>query len=116
MAIQFSIKEAANCFRCDSARPSFRVISVDRVPDGSGILTSECAAALVCEDCLEKALREFYETIRQIRIPVSKEETEDNYLTRPIGIVAIPIWLSSNDSRLLIDELENLQIVCEGTN
>jgi hypothetical protein len=115
MAIQFSTKEAQSCFQCDGARPTFRVISVDRIPDGSGILTSKCAAALVCEDCLEKALSEFHEAVKQIRIPFSEEESEDNYLTRPIGIVAIPIGLSSNDSRLLMAELENLQTLCENT-
>jgi hypothetical protein len=116
MAIQFSTKEAENCFRCDSARPSFRVISLETAPDGHGNLTSQCAASLVCDDCLEKALSEFCEFTGQIRIPVTNEETEDDFLTRPIGVVAVPISLSSNDSRLLIDELDHHRVVCDVTN
>ena len=106
MAIHFSKKESQKCFGCSIGPPSYRVISLDRSPNHSGILKQECAATLVCEHCLRTKLDEFYEALGQLRIPLEAEENEESYLTRPIGLMVVPMSLDPTDARRLIEELE----------
>jgi hypothetical protein len=105
MTIRFSKKESQKCFGCDN-RPSYRVISLERSPKQFGVLKQECSASLVCESCLKTELNEFYEALGQLRIPLETEENEASYLTRPIGLVVIPVSFDPFDARRLVEELE----------
>ena len=87
-------------------RPSNRVISLERSPKRSRVLKQECSASLVCESCLRTELNEFYEALGQLGIPLEAEENEESYLTRPIGLVVIPMSLHPSDARRLVEELE----------
>src|SRR6516225_4293716 len=99
MTIRFSKKESRKCFGCGIEPPSYRVISLSRSPDRSGMLKQECGATLVCESCLGAELNGFYNALGQHRIPLEADENDESYLTRPIGLMVIPTSLDPSDAR-----------------
>jgi hypothetical protein len=106
MATIFKKEDAEACCRCDSKEPSFRLISLELVPNDARGLVPECAAMLVCQDCLNLELNEFHESLDQIKKPLEEWELpEERCLSREYGVVVVPLKLTYGESRLLIEEL-----------
>jgi hypothetical protein len=111
MATTFTREDAQTCFRCDINPPSFRLISLERVPSDDGLIP-ECMVTLLCQDCLRFELDDFHEALNQTSIPFGEDATEESFLCRQIGVLVVPLAVSYNESRLLVEELQTDGLEC----
>jgi hypothetical protein len=108
MATIFKKQDVETCCRCDLKEPSFRLISLELAPNHVRDLAPECAAMLVCQDCLKLELDDFHESLDQVMKPLEKWELpEERCLSRAYGVVVVPLKLTYGESRLLVEELES---------
>ena|SRR5450631_149984 len=112
MATLFSLEDAMTCCHCGTTPPSFRLISLERVRNADSGLVPECMATLLCDVCLKYELKHFHESLDQCSIPLGKEETENSFLCRQFGLLVVPMSLTYDESRLLVDELETNGLEC----
>lgn len=106
MATIFKKEDAETCCKCDSKNPSFRLISLELVPNNARGLVPECSATLLCQDCLKLELNDFHESLDQMSKPLEEWELpEERCLSRGYGIMVVPLKLTYDESRLLVEEL-----------
>ena len=106
MATKFKREDAETCCGCDSKDPSFRLISLQLVPNNARNLVPECTATLLCQDCLKLELDDFHKSLDQIKKPIEEwESSEEHHLSRDYGVVVVPLKLTYSESQLLIEEL-----------
>jgi hypothetical protein len=63
-------------------------------------------AGLFCEACLKVEINEYFDAFAQNREPLEIDESTDGYLCRQIGFTVVPLTLSENGSKLLVEEIE----------
>jgi hypothetical protein len=107
MATTISREDARTCFRCDSNQPSFRLVSLERFPNGSRELEPDCTAGLVCEACLRNAINDHLDGFAQAKLPLGTDESAEGFLCRQIGFAVVPLKLDEKESGLLVDEIES---------
>ena len=106
MATMFTKDDAQTCCGCDSKDPSFRLVSLQLVPNNARNLVPECTATLLCQDCLKLELDDFHKSLDQIKKPIEEwESSEERHLSREYGVVVVPLKLTYSESQLLIEEL-----------
>ena len=106
MATIFKKEDAETCCGCNLKDPSFRLISLQSVPNNARSLVPECTATLLCQDCLKLELDDFHKSLDQIKKPIEEwESSEEGHLSRDYGIVVVPLKLTYSESQLLIEEL-----------
>jgi len=106
MATMFTKDDAQTCCGCDSKDPSFRLVSLQLVPNNAKSLVPECTATLLCQDCLKLELDDFHRSLDQIKKPIEEwESSEERHLSREYGVVVVPLKLTYSESQLLIEEL-----------
>jgi hypothetical protein len=106
MMMKFTVEDDLTCCECNFNKPVFRLISLERIPRKDRILAPICMATLLCEKCLKNALNDLHQSFGQCQVPLQKEETEGHFLMRQIGVLVIPISMTSEESQLLLDELQ----------
>ena len=112
MATLFSHEDKMTCCHCGTIRPSFRLISLERVRNSDAGLIPECMVTLLCDVCLKYQLEYFHGSLGQCSIPLGNEETDDSFLVRQFGVLVVPISLTYDESRLLVEELETNGLEC----
>jgi hypothetical protein len=61
---------------------------------------------LVCQDCLKLELDDFHKSLDQVMKPLQEWELpEERCLSREYGVVVVPLKLTYDESRLLVEEL-----------
>ena len=106
MATIFKKEDAETCCGCNSKDPSFRLISLQSVPNNARSLVPECTATLLCQDCLKLELDDFHKSLDQIKKPIEEwESSEERHLSREYGVVVVPLKLTYSEYQLLIEEL-----------
>ena len=106
MATIFKKEDAETCCGCNLKDPSFRLISLQSVPNNARGLVPECTATLLCQDCLKLELDDFHKSLDQIKKPIEEwESSEERHLSREYGVVVVPLKLTYSESQLLIEEL-----------
>ena len=63
-------------------------------------------AGLFCETCLKLEINEYFDSIAQSKEPLGTDESSDGFLCRQIGFTVVPLMLSENESKLLVEEIE----------
>ena len=106
MPITFNREDAKTCFRCHSNSPSFRLISLEHFPNEFREFEPDCMAGLFCEPCLKLEIKEYLDAIGQTREPLGSDESSDGFLCRQIGFTVVPLMLSENESKLLVEEIQ----------
>jgi hypothetical protein len=106
MANTFSREDARTCFRCDSNPPSFRLISLERFPNESRDLEPDCMTGLFCKACLQLKVQDFFDAFTQSEAPLGIDESCESFLCRQIGFTVVPLMLSVDESKLLVEEIE----------
>jgi hypothetical protein len=106
MATTFTHDDARTCFHCGLHPPSFRLISLERFPNESRELEPDSTAALFCEPCLKLEVDNYFVALAQSKLPFGSDESTDGFLSRQIGFVIVPLILSAEESKLLVDEIE----------
>ena len=106
MANTFTKDDARTCFGCDQNPPSFRFISIERFPNESRQLEPDCTAALFCEACLKLEINEYVAAFAQSNLPLGRDESTESCLCRQIGFAVVPLALSEEESKLLVEEIE----------
>jgi hypothetical protein len=106
MANTFTKEDARTCFGCDQNSPSFRLISLERFPNGSRQLEPDCMTGLFCEACLKLEINEYFAAFAQNNLPLGNDESTDSCLCRQIGFAVVPLALSDEESKLLVEEIE----------
>lgn|ERR1700733_1146454 len=105
MATKFNRRDAKNCFRCHSHSPSFRLISIVKLPAENRTLESDCLVELLCASCLRFEIDDLYEGFAQSSIPMGADESPDVCLSRQIGFAVVPLTFCEREFQLLVDEL-----------
>lgn len=85
MATKFRREDARTCFRCHSDLPSFRLISLVKLPTENRTLEPDCLVELLCASCLRFEMDDLYEAFARSSIPVGVVESPDVCLSRQIG-------------------------------
>jgi hypothetical protein len=106
MANTFTKEDARTCFGCDQNPPSFRLISLERFPNESRQLEPDCMAGLFCEACLRLEINEYFAAFTQNNLPLRSDESTESCLCRQIGFAVVPLALSEEESKLLVEEIE----------
>lgn len=106
MANTFKKEDAKTCFGCDQEPPSFRLISLERFPNQSRQLEPDCIAGLFCEACLKIEINEYFKAFAQSDLPLGSDESTERCLCRQIGFAVVPLSLSVEESKLLVEEIE----------
>jgi hypothetical protein len=106
MANTFTKEDARTCFGCDRNSPSFRLISLERFPNEARQLEPDCMAGLFCEPCLKLEINEYFAAFAQSELPLGSDESTESCLCRQIGFAVVPLALSEEESKLLIEEIE----------
>lgn len=104
--IQFNERDSDACFSCMLRKPEFRVIWIERVPSKDRSLKPSCGDALFCRRCLKTTLNDFHKSYPQCKIPLSDDETEKLSLVRQLGLLVIPIAISTEEQRVLLNHLQ----------
>jgi hypothetical protein len=73
-------------------------------PDCDRGLAPECMVMLLCRQCLKFELDQFHDFLGQVETPFGNGEKEKSFLPRQIGILAVPLSISVDESQLLVDE------------
>lgn len=105
MPTKFKREDAKNCYRCHSHSPSFRLISLVKVPTENRTLEADCLVELLCASCLRFEIDDLYEGFAQSSIPIGADESPDVCLTRQIGVAVVPITFCEREYQLLVNEL-----------
>jgi hypothetical protein len=106
MANTFTREDAGTCFACDQELPSFRLISLERFPNQSRDLEPDCLTGLFCEACLKLEINEYFAAFAQTSLPLGSDESTERCLCRQIGFTVVPLALSAEESKLLVEEIE----------
>lgn len=106
MANTFTIEDARTCFGCDHMPPSFRLISLERFPNKSRELEPDCMTGLFCEACLKLEINEYFTAFAQNNLPLGNDESTEGCVYRQIGFAVVPLALSEEESKLLVEEIE----------
>jgi len=61
---------------------------------------------LFCEACLKLEINEYFEAFAQNNLPLGNDESTDSCLCRQIGFAVVPLALSDEESKLLVEEIE----------
>lgn len=64
-------------------------------------------AGLFCESCLKLEINNYYQSFAQAKLPLGLDESPEGFLCRQIGFVVVPLMLTENESKLLVDEIES---------
>lgn len=64
-------------------------------------------AALFCEPCLKREIDENYGALAQNMIPIGSDESANDFLSRQIGFLVVPLTLRPEESDLLVDEIRS---------
>src|ERR1700737_618834 len=104
--IQFTEKDSQTCFACSVQKPEFRLVSLESVPSKGEFLIPTCAATLLCRSCLENAFSKLNQSFTQSQNPLGNDETENHSLVRQVGLLVVPISLTSDERQLLLEELK----------
>jgi hypothetical protein len=105
MATKFKREDAMTCFRCHSDSPTFRLISLVKLPTENRTLEPDCLVELLCTPCLRFEIDDLYEGFAQLSVPVGADESPDACLSRQIGFAVVPLTFSERACQLLVDEL-----------
>jgi hypothetical protein len=105
VATRFNQKDASTCFNCHSNAPSFRLISLEKIPTDARQLEPGCLVGLFCNECLRFSLEGVFEGFVQSKSPLRSHESPDSCLCRQVGFAVVPLEFSQQESQLLIDEL-----------
>ncbi len=105
MATKFRREDGRTCFRCHSDLPSFRLISLVKLPTENRTLEPDCLVELLCATCLRFEIDDLYEAFPQSSIPVGVDESPDVCLSRQIGFAVVPLTFRERECQLLVDEL-----------
>lgn len=106
MASIFKKEDVETCCGCHAEYPSFRLISLQLVPNNARSLIPKGTATLLCRDCLNLEFDDFHKSLGQIKRPIEEwESSEESHLSREYGVVVVPLKLTYRESQLLIDEL-----------
>ena len=106
MANTFTNEDAKTCFGCDQNPPSFRLIWLERFPNESRHLEPDCMTGLFCEACLNLEIAEYLPAFAQNNLPLGSDESTESCLCRQIGFAVVPLALSEEESKLLVEEIE----------
>jgi hypothetical protein len=112
MPNKFSKEDAQTCFRCGTKPPSFRMVSLARMPNEHGSLVPECITALLCSRCVWYELHDFHQSLNQVNIPFGTDEEKESFLCRQVSICVIPLSLTYMESNLLVEGLKADWLEC----
>ena len=105
MANTFTREDARTFFGCDQNPPSFRLISLERFPTESRRFEPACMTGLFCEACLKLEINEYFAAFAQTNLPLGSDESTESCLCRQIGFAVVPLALSEEESKLLVEEI-----------
>jgi hypothetical protein len=88
------------------------VISLERFPNETGDLVPDTLAGLFCEDCLRLEIENYYDSFRQAKLPLSKDESPDGFLCRQIGFAVVPLVFGEEEAKAMIDEFNSDWLEC----
>ena len=112
MATTFTQDDARTCFHCSVNPPVFRVISLERFPNEIGDLVPDTMAGLFCESCLQLEIESYYDSFRQAKQPLGKDESTEGFLCRQIGFAVVPLVFGKEEASAMIDELNSDWLEC----
>ncbi|MGC1300123.1 MAG: hypothetical protein WA869_34285 [Alloacidobacterium sp.] len=112
MATTFTTEDAKTCFHCGINPPSFRLISLEQFPNDARELEPDCMAGLFCESCLKLEIDNYFQSFTQAKLPLGIDESTESFLSRQVGFVIVPLILSEEESKLLVDEIESDWLEC----
>ena len=107
MATTFTTEDAQTCFHCGINPPSFRLISLEQFQNDASELESDCMAGLFCESCLRLEIDNYLQSFNQTKLPLGIDESTERFLCRQVGFAVVPLMLSEEESKLLVDEIES---------
>src|SRR5258708_964492 len=105
MPTKLKRENARNCFRCHSHSPSFRLVSLVKLPTENRTLEPDCLVELLCASCLRLEIDDVYEGFAQSSIPIGADESPDACLSRQIGFAVVPLRFCERECQLLVNEL-----------
>ena len=112
MATTFTREDAKTCFHCGINPPSFRLISLEQFPNDARELEPDCMAGLFCESCLKLEIDNYFQSFNQTKLPLGIDESTESCLSRQVGFVVVPLMLSEEECKLLVDEIETDCLAC----
>jgi hypothetical protein len=69
-------------------------------------------AGRFCESCLRLELENYYESFRQAKEPLGKDESPDGFLCRQIGFAVVPLVFGQEEAKVMVDELNSDWLEC----